>query len=164
MRTSPPSGADVRSRNEAGLTLVEILVVLAIIGVMSSVAVIGLGGAGQGASAKAEARRLAASIQLAADEALVADRPLALQWDAEGYSFVRWEPRRREWQPHNGQFGGRHDLPDEMSLASESDALPFRLDEGAGQGSLALTLTAGSQIWRVEFDGLTAATAPAIGG
>jgi general secretion pathway protein H len=151
----------VAPRGEAGLTLVEILVVLAIIGVMSSIAVIGLGGIGEGASAQAEARRLAASIQLAADEALVADRPLALQWDAEGYSFVRWNPQRQEWQPHDAAFGERYELPDEISLASESDELPLRIDEGSAG---ALTIRAGSQSWRVDFDGLNAAAAPAAGG
>lgn len=162
MRTSLPSGADVKPRGEAGLTLVEILVVLAIIGVMSSIAVIGLGGAGQGASAQAEARRLAASIQRAADDALVADRPLALQWDAEGYSFVRWDPQRREWQPHDADFGARYDLPSEISLVAESDVLPLRIEEGSAP--LALTVKAGSQSWRVDFDGLNAAAAPAAGG
>jgi general secretion pathway protein H len=151
----------VRSGGEAGLTLVEILVVLAIIGVMSSIAVIGLGGIGEGASAQSEARRLAASIQLAADEALVADRPLALQWDAEGYSFVRWDSKRQEWQPHDAAFSARYELPDEISLASESDDLPLRIDEGS---AAALTVRAGSQSWRVNFDGLNAAAAPAAGG
>jgi general secretion pathway protein H len=162
MRTSPPRGADVRASGEAGLTLVEILVVLAIIGVMSSIAVLGLGGAGQGASAQAEARRLAASIQLASDEAMVSDRSLALSWDGKGYSFVEWNPERKEWQPHKAaDLGERHELPDEMSLTGASSNLPVPIGESA---PVALTVTTGSQSWQVRYDGINAAAARAAAG
>ena len=162
MRTSPPKGAEVRASEEAGLTLVEILVVLAIVGVMSSIAVLGLGGAGQGASAQAEARRLAASIQLASDEAMVTDRSLALNWDGKGYSFVEWNSQSKEWQPHKAaDLGGRHELPDEMSLTGESPDGPMPIGESA---PAALTVTTGSQSWQVRFDGINAAAAPAAAG
>ena len=152
----------MRASGEAGLTLVEVLVVLAIVGVMSSIAVIGLGGAGQGASAQAEARRLAASIQLASDEAMVTDRSLALSVDGKGYSFVEWNAEAREWQPHKAEdLGQRHELPDEMSIAGAGEEGPVPIGESA---PLALTVSTGSQSWQVRFDGINAAAAPAAGG
>ena len=80
-----------RRHGEAGVSLVEVLVVLAIIGVMAGVGVLGLGAADRGARAEAEARRLADRLQLAADEVLVTGTPHALVWDAEGYRFLAWD-------------------------------------------------------------------------
>jgi general secretion pathway protein H len=140
------------------------LVVLAIIGVMSSIAVLGLGGAGRGQSAQAEARRLAASIQLASDEALVTERALALNWDGEGYAFVQWDARRNRWQRAGTALGGRHDLPEEMTLAADSQDGPVRIGESGAAAPVSLTITAGSQSWQVRFDGLNATAAPAAGG
>jgi general secretion pathway protein H len=152
----------VRASEEAGLTLVEVLVVLAIVGVMSSIAVLGLGGAGQGASAQAEARRLAASIQLASDEAMVTDRSLALSSDGKGYAFVEWNADSREWQPHKAtDLGQRHELPAEMSLTGATSDAPVPIGESA---PAAFTITTGSQSWQVRYDGINAAAAPAAGG
>ena len=152
----------MRRGAEAGLTLVEVLVVLAIIGVMSGVAVFGLGGASRGATVQAEAQRLAASVQLASDEALVTDRRLALRWDGRGYSFVQWNGG--EWQPHQAEsLGARHELPAAMELAGDSREDIVPIGEAAG-ASVDFTVSAGEQSWRVQFDGLNAAAVPAIDG
>ena len=59
---------------QAGLTLIEVLVVLVIIAVMAGMTVLGLGSLGRGNQAEAEARRLADRLQLASDDVLVAER------------------------------------------------------------------------------------------
>lgn len=160
MRTSRPTDADPRRRGEHGLTLLEILVVLAIIGVVSSVLVLGLGGAASSPSAHAEARRLAASIQLASEDALMTGRSVALNWDADGYSFV--VRNSDAWAPYDAAaLGERHALPAETSLASDSEALPLPISENA---PFAVTLTAASQSWVVRFDGVNTVVMPAAGG
>ncbi len=146
---------------ENGLTLVEVLVVLAIIGVMSSIAVLGLGGSGRGVGVQAEAQRLASSIQLAADEAIVTDRKLALMWDGEGYSFVHWSSQANAWQDNEAAgLGGRHDLPDRVSLTGNKPS-PARIGEN---DALELTLSGDSESWSIRFDGLNATTAQATDG
>lgn len=153
----------MRSRRESGFTLVEVLVVLAIIGVMAGIAVVGLGSADRSATAEAEARRLAASIQLAADEALIADRPAALSWDGDGYAFLVWDPAAAQWRGHEGvELAARHELAGDIVLASDDPAGPVALGDRAVP--VRFTVTAGSESWRVEYDGLTAAAAPAING
>lgn len=138
----------------------EMLVVLAIIGVMGATAVIGLGGAGRGESVQAEAQRLASSIQLAADEAMVTGRPLALNWDDEGYAFVQWNMERGAWESHGApDLGTRHELPGEMSLAGDSEQAPVTIGGGFATGPIGFTLSGDSQSWRVQFDGLNAAAA-----
>jgi general secretion pathway protein H len=122
--------------------------------------VLGLGGAGNDASAHAEARRLAASLQVASEEALVADRSIALSWDAEGYSFVVGSAGG--WAAHTApSLGERHALPDDISLAVDSEAQPFPINENT---SLSVTFSGGTQSWIVRFDGVGATIAEVTGG
>ena len=92
-------GGDRRVRRDpqAGLTLIEMLVVLVIVAVMAGVAVLGLGALDRGARAEAEARRLADRLQLASDQVLVSGAPLAMVWDAGGYRFLRWDAGQGAW-------------------------------------------------------------------
>ena len=139
---------------DAGLTLVEMLVVLAIIGVMTSAAVLAIGGADR--SAEAEARVLAARLRLAADETLVTNRRLAFAWDKRGYAFLGWDPAEGRWQAGADKgLGARHDLPAGLSLAGEgAEVTPILVDGGGAPISLAVSGRSGD--WRVAFDGLDA--------
>ena len=77
----------IGQHSQAGMTLVEIVVALAIVGVMSGIAVLSVGAADRGAGAETEARRLAARIGLSADRALIDGQAINLVWDERGYSF-----------------------------------------------------------------------------
>ena len=136
---------------------------LAIIAVMGSVAVLGLGGVNRGASAQAEAQRLAASIQLAADEALVTDRAAALVLDSGGYAFLAWDPASRTWKDHERlDLAARRDLADGVEVTSDLPANPLPLTDGGV--AYHITVTSRSESWTVLFDGLNAAAAPANDG
>lgn len=72
-------------RSVRGFTLIELLVVLALIAVLTGLAVLSAGTAGSPVTR--EARRLAASLQLAADESRLQGRVLGLRFGNEGYSY-----------------------------------------------------------------------------
>lgn len=72
-------------RTARGFTLIEILVVLALIAVLTGLAVLSAGTAGSPVTR--EARRLAASLQLAADESRLQGRVLGLRFGKDGYSY-----------------------------------------------------------------------------
>lgn len=123
-----------RAPAEAGLTLIEMLVVLAIIGVVSGATMLSLAPA-RSIGVEVEARRLAVALQGAADAALVADAPVVLAADAAGYSLGK----------------ARHELPEGMRLAGVP-AAPLVV----GEVPLDLTIARGGDAWSVRFDGLRA--------
>ena len=163
----PPSPSTSRrarrraQRREAGLTLVEMLVVLAIMGVVAGVTLLAIGPADRSRGLQLEAGRLAARLRLAADDVRVAERPLALSWDAHGYGFVDWDAKSGRWVPDAvARLGERHALPGSMTLAitSASAVIPIAAD-GAGP-PIDARLSAGAASWRIAFDGLNAAVSP----
>lgn len=88
-----PSSPD--RRREAGFTLVELMVVLAVMGLLAGVAVWRWPGGGE--RVRSDAVALSSRIAAARDQAILSGRPLALEVDASGYRFIQ---RGREgWQP-----------------------------------------------------------------
>lgn len=147
-----PGGNERKARRQ-GMTLVEILVVLVIVGVMAGVVTLGVGLGDRGMGVETEANRLADRLRLAADDVLVTRRPLALAFDGEGYGFVRGE----------GQAAGlvdalaeRHSLPDGVRMVGLGVASPMTIDPDGAAPIAAFGLAKGDRRWRVEFDGLNA--------
>ena len=79
------------TRRERGFTLIEILVVLAFIALLTGLAALSAGAAGSPVTR--EARRLAATLQLAADESRLQGRVLGLRFQHDGYSYLELVPR-----------------------------------------------------------------------
>ena len=73
-----------------GFTLIEILVVLALIALLTGMAVMSTGVVGDPVTR--EARRLAATLRLAVDESRLQGRVLGLRLDSEGYSYLELVP------------------------------------------------------------------------
>ncbi len=145
---------------EAGVSLVEVMVVLAIVGIMAGVAVLGLGGGG-GTGAEAEARRLADRLQLAADEALVTGAPRALQWSPDAYRFLVWDGQERGWRPEGRPLlSDAHELPRGLALRSAEGEAVIVLAADSAAAPATLAVDGADTSWTVAFDGLTAHVAP----
>ena len=89
MRTSATGTADL------GFTLVELLAVIAIVGLLSGAALLALPEPDGGV--RLEATRLAARAQAAQERAVMDNRPVALVLKGEGYGF-EWRSGG-EWKP-----------------------------------------------------------------
>ena len=138
------------------MTLVEMLVVLAIIAIIAGTVSLSLG-SGRGLGGQVEARRLAARLQLAADQTMITDDAIALTVRPGGYAFVAWDRTRGKWIPETDPaLGERHDLPPGLVLRSDNSRNPLPLGAEASGQAFVLTLSDNDRNWDVEFDGMTA--------
>jgi general secretion pathway protein H len=140
------------------MTLVEMLIVLAIIGVAAGAVSLSVGAATRAPSVESEARRFAIRLQAAADDAMLGDRMVALTADKGGYGFATVAA--------DGSIpGGKpsidpHRLPAGMTMAL-SAAPPMVLGLDGAAKPLVATLSNSGRTWVVRYDGLTAVTMPA---
>ena len=155
-----------RSRN-AGITLIEMLVVLAVIGVATGATMLSVNFADHDTRAEAEAVRLARNLSLGVDEAIVGGIPLALIWDAGGYSFVAWSDVTASWEAAGqGTLGTRHDLRAPLQLGVDGQDTPLAVviaPSGIGPAILfviAPPALSGGPRWVVDFDGFSASARP----
>jgi type II secretion system protein H len=119
----------MRGARRAGFTLIEILVVMAIIGVLSVVLVLAVA-PDEASHARTEARRLATLLELALGEARASGQSIAWSPGPEGYAFLR-KGEDGEWQgfPADSPYR-RRPLPAGVSLgAVQFDAQPLRPGE-----------------------------------
>jgi general secretion pathway protein H len=146
-------------RAERGFTLLEILVVVAIIGIMATLAVLSIGSRSLDDRMATEARRLHELLLLAADEAVLQGTELGFLQTPQGYQFLtlrddKWVPledagplRARALAPPlylELQVDGRRarpqrvdqpgvELKPQVLLLSSGDATEFTLDLRAPQ-------------------------------
>lgn len=156
-----PGGRRLFDRNDDGLTLVEMLVVLTIIAIAAGAVTLGIGAATRAPSVESEARRLATMLQAATDDTLLGDRMIAFTTDRHGYGFATFA-RDGTMTPIATEALGRHQLPGgiEMKL---SVTPPFVIGIDGPPQAMVATIESGSQRWQVLFNGLTATAMPAPG-
>lgn len=130
-----PPGRSARSQwgtpQQHGFTLIEILVVIVLIGIITSMAVINIGG--QDDTEEREARRLAAVLETASREAVIEARELGLILSDEGYRFTRLE--QGEWRSDafsQDRALRRHAFPEGVRLEVSTEGLPGSREPGAG--------------------------------
>lgn len=151
---------------QAGMTLIEVLVVLAVIGVAAGGTMMAIGDRGR--SAETEAVRLARHMTLGVDEVLLSGVPLVLDWDAEGYRFGQMPVGQPQLAPDAWPaaplpvLGTRHDLPGSLalSLRDATLAVPVLLPASAAAPSVTFDITGTTPAWSVTFDGFTARAQP----
>ncbi len=150
---------------EAGITLIEVLVVLAVIGIAAGAALIGT--TDRGRTAETEAIRLARHIMLGVDEAFLTGLPLAVQGDERGYRFAQLnaaEASRTETSPTDWPaaslpaLGSRHTLaaPLELRLADGSPPFSVVLPASGATALVTFQIVGAIPEWTVTFDGFTA--------
>ena len=137
-----------RSAADAGFTLVETLVVLAILGIVAGASVAAIGAFDRSALAETEANRLARLIQQAADERLVTGTDINLSWDGDSYRF--------DTSGDDGDaiaFLGEYELPQGVRITTPATQRSVPVDDRV---AMSADLAGRDDLWRVSFDGLTA--------
>lgn len=80
------------------MTLVEMLVVLALVATVAGAVALGLGPATRGAGPRDEAQLLAARMRRASEEVVLTGQPVALAWSETAYRFLILA--NGAWVPH----------------------------------------------------------------
>jgi general secretion pathway protein H len=89
-----PRSAATRS---SGFTLLEVLVVIVIIGIITSMAVVSTRVLGGDHELDQEAERLYAVLTQAREDAILEGRDVGLRVDARGYDFLHFDGRLERW-------------------------------------------------------------------
>ncbi len=105
-----------RSCRGRGFTLIEVLVVVLIMVIISSLAVLSLGNLGDDRELQDQARRMTSLIEMASDEATLQGRDFGLQLLQRGYRFVEFDPLTEQWSEVFGD-----DLMRSRTLADDTE-------------------------------------------
>jgi general secretion pathway protein H len=133
-------------RKMSGFTLLELLVVVFIIGILSTLFTLSVGLTGSDRELETETDRLIAVVQLASDEAVMQGRELGMRFYPDGYEFATFqedfveyydidesdeteEQDRSEWNVlSNEDLLGQRSLPEGSLLDLEIDGRSIVLD------------------------------------
>lgn len=117
---------------DQGFTLLELLVSIVIIGVILSMAVLSVGG-GRDDEVEEEARRLAALMELAGQEAILKTKELGVRFTPNGYQFMEWikanDDDEGRWQAFADGVLKNRELADGLEVELfDQEGLPVTLE------------------------------------
>jgi general secretion pathway protein H len=96
-RLSKPDRRRHAACRASGFTLLEVLVVIVIIGIITSMAMVSVNVLGGDNEMDEEARRLMAVLTQAREDAMLEGRDVGLRVDARSYDFAHYDARMERW-------------------------------------------------------------------
>lgn len=84
-------------RRSAGFSLIELLVVIIVIGIVTSMVLLSAGVLRDDREIRVEARRVMSLLEVAQDEAMMQGREFGIEVMTDSYRFVEFDPFTNEW-------------------------------------------------------------------
>lgn len=124
-----------------GFTLLELLVVILLIGIITTFAVLATGDGGRERLVMQEAERFSALLMLAGDEAVLQSREYGVQFSDDGYRFMVFEPTGKAvWKSiEQDNLLRQRSVPAIIDLELHVDGLPVMIDARHGSPQLILS-------------------------
>jgi general secretion pathway protein H len=138
-------------RGERGVTLLELLVVLSIMGIVAALVIPTFGGGVSTTELKSSARQMAAALRFARSEALATRREHVVMLDLERRVFRIDDDAREIALPRDAElklFTAQSDL-----VSDKAGSIRFFPDGGSNGGRV--TIAAGERKYEVDVDWLT---------
>jgi general secretion pathway protein H len=110
-------GCGARTRAH-GFSLLELLVVVALIGIVAGTVVLSMGVVGSDREVEQETLRLRSLLDLLREEALMQTRDYGVLFTAAGYRFYIYDYVQQLWvEPPDDELLAQRDLPEALNLA-----------------------------------------------
>lgn len=120
-------------KKQQGFTLLELLVTLAILGILISFVAVSFTTNSHKNEIRAEATQLARKIELVRRVATMRNETWGVSITRDRYQFLKFDPNEKLWRGSNDRRYRNHNLPNNMLLQFEGDqnipALSDKLDE-----------------------------------
>jgi general secretion pathway protein H len=130
----PTSGTGICSRASAralqrGFSLLELLVVVAIIGIMAGAVMLSVGSLGHDREIQDETERLRSVLDLLHEESLMQSRDYGIMFTATGYRFYLYDYQQLEWvEPRDDRLLREYTLKPRLSMALVLDGRDVPLE------------------------------------
>ncbi|MFT5716107.1 MAG: general secretion pathway protein H [Oleiphilaceae bacterium] len=112
---------------QRGFTLIELMVVMVLLGLISSIALTTVGGGNQKRELNNEVNRLHAVLRMAAEEAIFSNTEIGVAIEEDLYEFLTYDEEEGTWTLAEPHFLRSYTLPEWISLEFQREGKERKL-------------------------------------